>query len=238
MKSFYEKPILQIPQCICPISRNAPHWNGNVPTSVPKWCIIGYGIGALWDLWDWFITRVPEVGAGIIPCMHPAHWLGTCTEWSMELAWRIRTKLHVFHDDVIKWKHFPHYWPFVRGIMCWEKNGIITSKQKKTMCVMGHFLPMPNKLLFINTFLGMSVILRMHEINVIEIIYTLRMSTKVWIPLTYHQNPQPQLNVGHFTRRTCHAPSDVVDRTTHKSSEQQRLHSCRISYAMVKSKLC
>ena len=22
----------------------------------------------------------------------------------------------VNHDDVIKWKHFPHYWPFVRGI--------------------------------------------------------------------------------------------------------------------------
>ena len=21
-----------------------------------------------------------------------------------------------FHDDVIQWKHFPHYWPFVRGI--------------------------------------------------------------------------------------------------------------------------
>ena len=20
------------------------------------------------------------------------------------------------HDDVIKWKHFPHYWPFVRGV--------------------------------------------------------------------------------------------------------------------------
>ena len=20
------------------------------------------------------------------------------------------------HDDVIKWKHFPHYWPFVWGI--------------------------------------------------------------------------------------------------------------------------
>ena len=20
------------------------------------------------------------------------------------------------HDDIIKWKHFPHYWPFVRGI--------------------------------------------------------------------------------------------------------------------------
>ena len=26
-----------------------------------------------------------------------------------------RTKL-VLHDDVIKWKHFPRNWPFVRGI--------------------------------------------------------------------------------------------------------------------------
>ena len=23
---------------------------------------------------------------------------------------------HVHHDDVMKWKHFPRYWPFVRGI--------------------------------------------------------------------------------------------------------------------------
>ena len=22
----------------------------------------------------------------------------------------------VSHDDIIKWKHFPHYWPFVQGI--------------------------------------------------------------------------------------------------------------------------
>ena len=28
--------------------------------------------------------------------------------WLMVIAW--------FHDDVIKWKHFPLYWPFVRGI--------------------------------------------------------------------------------------------------------------------------
>ena len=25
-------------------------------------------------------------------------------------------KFSAFHDDVIKWKHFPRYWPFVRGI--------------------------------------------------------------------------------------------------------------------------
>ena len=23
---------------------------------------------------------------------------------------------HIYHDDVIKWKHFPRYWPFVREI--------------------------------------------------------------------------------------------------------------------------
>ena len=27
-----------------------------------------------------------------------------------------RNEFYQFHDDVIKWKHFPHYWPFVRGI--------------------------------------------------------------------------------------------------------------------------
>ena len=26
------------------------------------------------------------------------------------------------HDDVINWKHFPRYWPFVRGIHRWPVN--------------------------------------------------------------------------------------------------------------------
>ena len=30
-----------------------------------------------------------------------------CASGSLEWNW---------HDDVIKWKHFPRYWPFVRGI--------------------------------------------------------------------------------------------------------------------------
>ena len=29
---------------------------------------------------------------------------------------------HMSHDDVIKWKHFPRYWPFVRGIHQWPVN--------------------------------------------------------------------------------------------------------------------
>ena len=29
--------------------------------------------------------------------------------------WQCRSSI-ISHDDVIKWKHFPRYWPFVRGI--------------------------------------------------------------------------------------------------------------------------
>ena len=32
---------------------------------------------------------------------------GNCLVWN---------RLWAIHDDVIKWKHFPRYWPFVRGI--------------------------------------------------------------------------------------------------------------------------
>ena len=30
--------------------------------------------------------------------------------------------LKIYYDDVIKWKHFPRYWPFVRGIHRWPMN--------------------------------------------------------------------------------------------------------------------
>ena len=29
-----------------------------------------------------------------------------------------------YHDDVIKWKHFPRYWPFVRGIRRSPANSV------------------------------------------------------------------------------------------------------------------
>ena len=35
----------------------------------------------------------------------------------LEPAHYMRPQVHSsWHDDVIKWKHFPRYWPFVRGI--------------------------------------------------------------------------------------------------------------------------
>ena len=45
-------PISQIPLCIWQISHNAPFCNRNVHISVTKWCIVGYGTGALWDLYN------------------------------------------------------------------------------------------------------------------------------------------------------------------------------------------
>ena len=43
------------------------------------------------------------------------------THISMHMSWVAGTRLGtnsnaLDHDDVIKWKHFPRYWPFVRGI--------------------------------------------------------------------------------------------------------------------------
>ena len=40
----------------------------------------------------------------------------TCRTTSHESNLR---RFRLNHDDVIKWKHFPRYWPFVRGIHRW-----------------------------------------------------------------------------------------------------------------------
>ena len=39
------------------------------------------------------------------------------TVWNINSRpWGIPSGSNLTHDDVIKWKHFPSYWPFVRGI--------------------------------------------------------------------------------------------------------------------------
>ena len=52
----------------------------------------------------------------------------------------IRTsfRLSCVHDDVIKWKHFPRYWPFVRGIHRWPMN--FTQKSKWRGALMFPFI--------------------------------------------------------------------------------------------------
>ena len=54
------RPSSQIPQCIRQISHNAPFCNRNVHISVSSWCIVGYGTGALWEL---FVKRSMAAGS-------------------------------------------------------------------------------------------------------------------------------------------------------------------------------
>ena len=45
-------------------------------------------------------------------------WRAWCdTKHNMVLKW--------LHDDVIKWKHFPHYWPFGAWPLAWWAHGLI-----------------------------------------------------------------------------------------------------------------
>ena len=39
--------------------------------------------------------------------------------WRLNLVWFKENDTDAYHDDVIKRKHFPLYWPFVRGIHRW-----------------------------------------------------------------------------------------------------------------------
>ena len=55
------------------------------------------------------------------------HWFiyqATCS-YLISFSWAELVesrKKWMHHDDVIKWKHFPRYWPFVRGIHQWPVN--------------------------------------------------------------------------------------------------------------------
>ena len=42
--------------------------------------------------------------------------------WWQELIWHQDICNHHCHDDVIRWKYFPRYWSFVRGIHWWPVN--------------------------------------------------------------------------------------------------------------------
>ena len=50
---------------------------------------------------------------------HSSSWYFLCTSYFIKILPRSIVTLHRdtgIHDDVIKWKHFPRNWPFVRGI--------------------------------------------------------------------------------------------------------------------------
>ena len=57
--------------------------------------------------------------------MNYLHWeckpgtlwpVASSSVWSHQSQSDWGQKYHALHDDVTKWRHFPRYWPFVRGI--------------------------------------------------------------------------------------------------------------------------
>ena len=60
---------------------------------------------------------VPMIMEGNWRCIRFLH-SASCTQSKCTVVHRHRQRGNVqwFHDDVIKWKHFPRYWPFVQGI--------------------------------------------------------------------------------------------------------------------------
>ena len=65
----------------------------------------------------------------------PHHWSRTQTgQYHCKQTDSHVKIIHVYgenlHDDIIKWKHFPHYWPFVKGIH-WS---MVDSPHKSQWC--------------------------------------------------------------------------------------------------------
>ena len=103
-----------------------------------NWCntcnVYFHGIWLGWDLQLYknlkiFFTDVTYkllMSFTVISCVYTSFvWSKTTftkyclTQWISNLpgSFKIHWVRHYLeHDDVIKWKHFPRYWPFVRGI--------------------------------------------------------------------------------------------------------------------------
>ena len=82
-----------------------------------------------WNVSDALRKKFEQMCALVDKLRHPETLIRTGIIWDKGTdAWinsnknRCRWMLSIIHalnsnsDDVIKWKHFPRYWPFVRGI--------------------------------------------------------------------------------------------------------------------------
>ena len=81
----------------------------------------------------------------------PSHYLNQCWLIIKVVLWHSRDNISAFenysfvHDDVIKWKHFPWYWPFVKGIHRWPVTGELPAQWPMTRSFDVFFDLRPNK---------------------------------------------------------------------------------------------
>ena len=83
-----------------------PQWTSTAPESC--WCCIGLVSGNF--------NTLLALCEGNPPCL-PIYRFNQCYRLSTNL-YICKKSIHLdpLHDDVIKCRHFPRYWPFVRGI--------------------------------------------------------------------------------------------------------------------------
>ena len=104
-------------------------WRHNGPlfprVSMDAWC---WGVKVITDYDNLrfplhFRNPVFQHGASLVFINDVSFPSTTFVTWSYTMTNRKSTQMFIsakfdtsYHDDVIKWKHFPRYWPFVRGI--------------------------------------------------------------------------------------------------------------------------
>ena len=68
------------------------------------------------QIMDWRQTGAKPLFEPMVVSLLP-HICVTRHQWVNASVMTLKTVVDTSkHDDVIKWKHFPRYWPFVRGI--------------------------------------------------------------------------------------------------------------------------
>ena len=72
--------------------------------------------------WNVCCGDIPDIAYNI------SQELCTSIALSRVLLWFGTSRLWYIHDDVIKWKHFPRYWPFVWGIHRSPVNSPVTGE--------------------------------------------------------------------------------------------------------------
>ena len=86
-------------------------WNGRV------WCIIHISLSSLKIPIRQCIYSLLRVFQWDVQIKHPAKYKDLYKDYLLfSPAFNAACLVAADHDDVIKWKHFPRYWPFLRGI--------------------------------------------------------------------------------------------------------------------------
>ena len=94
-------------------------WTGKMSFVLTRFCtcwLFGQMIHLpqKFSTWPWWLTGY-HLADNLLSCIFLAQNLHMTFQsqchWSLSLD-----EILLEHDDVIKWKHFPRYWPFVRGI--------------------------------------------------------------------------------------------------------------------------